>query len=54
MLRIRDLSLEKRILTTNFLMVFIPALLLFRDGKVVGTSVGYVAKPELEAFLSGR
>ena len=30
------------------------ALLLFRDGKVVGTSVGYVAKPELEAFLSGR
>ena len=32
----------------------IPALLLFRDGKVVGTSVGYVAKPELEAFLSGR
>ena len=35
MLRIRDLSLEKRILTTNFLMVFIPALLLFVAGAAL-------------------
>ena len=41
-------------LAARYGIMSIPALLLFRDGKVVGTSVGYVAKPELEAFLSGR
>lgn len=29
----------------------IPTLLLFRDGKPVGTSVGVKSKAELEAFL---
>ncbi|WP_294157893.1 cell wall metabolism sensor histidine kinase WalK [uncultured Selenomonas sp.] len=32
MFHVRDISLERRILTTNFLMVFIPALLLFVAG----------------------
>ena len=35
MLRFRDLSLAKRIFTTNFLMVFIPALLLFVAGAAL-------------------
>ena len=35
MLHFRDISLTKRILTTNFLMVFIPALLLFLAGAVL-------------------
>ena len=35
MLHIRDISLRKRILTTNFLMVFIPALLLFVAGAAL-------------------
>ena len=30
----------------------IPAILLFKDGKVAATSVGFRPKPELEAFLS--
>ena len=30
----------------------IPALLLFKDGKVVATSVGFKPKPELEAFIA--
>ena len=30
----------------------IPAILLFRDGKVAATSVEFRPKPELEAFLS--
>ncbi len=29
----------------------IPAILLFRDGKVVATSVGFKPKTELEAFI---
>lgn len=35
MLHFRDISLTKRILTTNFLMVFIPALLLFLAGLLL-------------------
>ena len=30
----------------------IPAILLFKDGKVVGSSVGFKPKPELEAFIA--
>ena len=30
----------------------IPAVLLFKDGKVVATSVGFKPKPELEAFIA--
>ena len=30
----------------------IPAILLFKDGKVAGTSVGFKPKPELEAFIA--
>lgn len=30
----------------------IPAMLLFKDGKVVGSSVGFKPKPELEAFIA--
>ena len=30
----------------------IPAVLLFKDGKVAATSVGFKPKPELEAFVA--
>ena len=30
----------------------IPAILLFKDGKVVATSVGFKPKPELESFIA--
>ena len=30
----------------------IPAILLFKDGKVAATSVGFKPKPELEAFIA--
>ena len=30
----------------------IPAILLFKNGKVVGTSVGFKPKPELETFIA--
>ena len=30
----------------------IPAMLLFKDGKVVATSVGFKPKPELESFIA--
>ncbi len=32
----------------------IPAMLLFKDGKVVATSVGFKPKPELEAFVEAN
>lgn len=32
----------------------IPAILLFKNGQVVGTSVGYKPKPELETFIAIR
>ena len=41
-------------LAARYGITSIPALLLFRGGEVVGTSVGYVSKSELEAFLSSR
>ena len=41
-------------LAARYGIMSIPALLLFKNGEVVGTSVGYVAKPELVAFVSGH
>ena len=41
-------------LAARYGIMSIPALLLFKNGEVVGTSVGYVDKTELEAFVSGR
>lgn len=41
-------------LAARYGIMSIPALLLFKNGEVVGTSVGYVDKPELEAFVSGH
>ena len=41
-------------LAARYGIMSIPALLLFKNGEVVGSSVGYVAKPELEAFVSGH
>jgi len=38
-------------LAAQFGITSIPALLLFRSGKVVATSVGYVSKEELLAFV---
>ena len=32
----------------------IPAMLLFKDGKVAATSVGFKPKPELEAFVEAN
>ena len=32
----------------------IPAMLLFKDGKVAATSVGFKPKPELKAFISAH
>ena len=32
----------------------IPAVLLFKDGKVAATSVGFKPKPELEAFVDAN
>ena len=32
----------------------IPAILLFKDGKVAATSVGFKPKPELEAFVEAN
>ena len=32
----------------------IPAMLLFKDGKVVATSVGFKPKPELESFIAAH
>ena len=32
----------------------IPAVLLFVNGKVVATSIGFVQKPELESFLKAH
>ena len=31
----------------------IPALLFLKDGKVVGKNVGFMPKPELEAWVKG-
>lgn len=32
----------------------IPALLLFKNGKLVATKVGYVSKPQLTEFLNSQ
>jgi len=41
-------------LAARFGIVSIPALLLFRGGKVAATSVGYVSKDDLSAFLDAN
>jgi len=38
-------------LAAQFGITGIPALLLFKGGKVAGTSVGYVSKADLGAFV---
>jgi len=38
-------------LAAQFGITSIPALLLFKDGKVAATSVGYLSKADLAAFL---
>ena len=41
-------------LAAQFGISGIPAMLLFKDGKVVGTSVGFKPKAELEAFVDAN
>ena len=43
---------EEPELAAQYGITGIPAILLFRDGKVAATSVGFRPKSELEAFLS--
>ena len=43
---------EEQELAAQYGITGIPAILLFKDGKVVATSVGFKPKPELEAFIS--
>lgn len=42
---------ENQQLSVKFGISSIPALLLFKDGVVVDQAVGYMAAPQLEAFL---
>ena len=41
-------------LAAQFGISGIPAMLLFKDGKVVGSSVGFKPKAELEAFVASN
>ena len=43
---------EEPDLTAKYGISGIPALLLFKNGEVTGTSVGFKPKPELEAFIA--
>ena len=43
---------EEPELAAQYGIIGIPTILLFKDGKVVATSVGFKPKPELEAFLN--
>ena len=43
---------EEPELAAQYGITGIPAILLFKDGKVVATSVGFKPKPELEAFIA--
>ncbi|MBO7721316.1 MAG: thioredoxin [Kiritimatiellae bacterium] len=42
---------EQPELAARFGISSIPAVLLFKNGQLAGTSVGYVPKEELEAFI---
>lgn len=39
-------------LATQFRVMSIPTLILFKDGKVVNTAMGYRPKAEVEAFIN--
>ena len=39
-------------LATQYGISGIPAILLFKDGKVAATSIGFKPKPELEVFIA--
>jgi len=39
-------------LAARYGIASIPALLLFRNGDVKATSVGYLSKPDMQAFLA--
>ena len=41
-------------LATQYGISGIPAILLFKDGKVAATSIGFKPKPELEAFVEAN
>ena len=43
---------EEPELAAQYGITGIPAILLFKNGKVAATSVGFRPKPEIEAFLS--
>ena len=43
---------EEPELAAQYGITGIPAILLFKDGKVAATSVGFKPKPELEAFIA--
>lgn len=45
---------EEPELAARFGIMSIPAVLLFRNGEVVATSVGYLPKADLEAFVSAN
>lgn len=43
---------EEPELAARYGITGIPAILLFKDGKVAATSVGFKPKPELESFIT--
>lgn len=43
---------EQPSLAAAYRISSIPALMLFKDGKVVKTAVGYMPKEEVEAFIA--
>jgi thioredoxin 1 len=45
---------EEPELAAQFGIMSIPAVLLFKSGKVVANSVGYVPKEDLNAFVSAN
>jgi thiol-disulfide isomerase/thioredoxin len=44
--------LTKNEIAARYGITGIPAILLFKDGKVAATSVGFKPKPELESFIT--
>ncbi len=45
---------EEPELAAQFGIMSIPAVLLFKNGKVVASSVGYLPKDDLDAFVSAN
>ncbi len=41
-------------LAAQYGITSIPAVLLFKEGQVIGSSVGFTPKPELEAFVGAH